>query len=270
MTYTSSYVRIALLCIALLCIAGLVGGPPLVQAQPNADGGGPAASPTLVSVEGGMGYYTTSIGEFQRVYANIVENYRRAGIPLQTQTDYPGNVGFYGAVFVPVLSGPGREFHLEVGATARHVRTNAYSLYGDPNGTLDVTSSFRQTLFMGAVRVTPQTHTLLEPHVSLRGGLARVRADIDARAQAEALIAAADQQRFDVEGGFEGRSLAVVGELAAGVRYDLGPVYATSRVGYRYGSASEMTITTDGQSETVSIQQNLSGFTGALGLGVRL
>lgn len=266
MTYMSSYVRIA-----ILCIAGLLAGTPLVQAQPAVnDAGRSGPSPTLISVEGGMGYFTTAIGEFQDVYATIVENYRRAGIPLQTQTEYPGNAGFYGAIFVPVVSGPARDVHVEVGGTVRHVRTNAYSLYGDPNGTLDVTSSFRQTLFMGAVRLILRSQTLLQPHLSLRGGLSRVRADIDQRVKAQALISASDRQTFDFAGGLDGRSLGFVVELGAGVRYDLGPAYATSRVGYRYGTAREMTIDADGRSETVDFKQNLSGFTAAIGLGVRL
>jgi hypothetical protein len=134
-------------CGTCLLAATVITGPGAANEwSPN-----PSVRPRIV-VRPVVGYTDLHLDEVGDVYDAAVRDYRLSGIAISTQRRFPGNVLLGLEILRPVHP------IVNVGVAGSYSWTRAFSLYGDPYGTLDIIARLRmfdiQALSEVAIPVT--------------------------------------------------------------------------------------------------------------------
>lgn len=255
-------------CVALASL--LLSAPPLAAQAPSdslagapaagasAAPGGSGAGRLSVRVTGGLG--DLALDGLATFHEAVAAGYRNGGVPVPTQRSFePGLTGG-----VDVLWSRGQGHHVGVGA--RRMGSDAYSLYGDYAGTLDIVSDVT-ALFVESVSVVElREDRRVQPFVGTRGGT--VFATSSTREAVD--LGEFGSARSSIHGRGVGFSFEGFGGLSAGA----GPVALFVQAGYRYARVSRLSgeVTVDGvraEQGRLPYRLDLSGWTGTVGVTLR-
>jgi len=203
----------------ILCalLAFCVTGTPALAQSP-----GPLA-PSGVSAHVHTGYTSFSMNEATDFFRDVARAYQQRGINLPVQTTYPGNSLL--GLDVSYTRSPTWRLDLSV----MRASTEAFALYGDYAGTLDVTSETTLWTIQTGSTYTFRRDRRLQPFVGFKSGVA-----IGTYSVTEAL-------RLDVDGVTEEASAKLDAsgygpsvEGLGGLRYVFGRASLRTQFGYRY------------------------------------
>lgn len=211
------------------------------------------------------GYAESGAGDFRGFHEALVAAYVDEGIAIPTQRLFPGSM----MAGIDILRERPRSliWGSRFGIGMRYVKTNAYSLYGDYAGTLDVVSSVHVLSLESVSRLEWRQNRTVQPFVGSRGG---------------ALLAmTSTREALDLGGlgastvELNGRGFGFTIEGFVGAKANVSPVAFVMQLGYRYGRVGKLRgeERIDGQrqrSGTLPYHLTLTGVTATAGVVIPL
>lgn len=120
-----------------------------------------------VGIQFDIGLNSFNSKKSEEYFEKSLEFYKENNVPLEAQTLYPSNILLGGGVYYfPIRS-------LSLSLSAEFTKTKAYSLYGDPFGTIDITSEINFfSVYAGLQKHFPDLF-IFQPYLGIDAGVVR-------------------------------------------------------------------------------------------------